>query len=339
MLDARAILIVSAFALTAAVEAQPRRAPTDPPALQMGPSVTDLLNARRQLGLSSRQVTRLDSIERAPFTQRDALRAEMASRRDSLCANRRPCALSSEERQGLRAQMTGDRARSLWQGDSAGMVLAMSLLDSTQRGRVQGFRMRESRLGGRQGGGRQSLRPRELPRGARSRFRRGPGPDFLSRRGLRPGMRPEFGPWGRGFGPGRPIDPRMEWRWRRDMRPGGVMGPRGAMGPSGARGPDRPMRPGAEIGRLGGPPGDGRGRGFWLGDDRVLADSGPPGTARPRRRPGGNVSPPVPPHTTRHGISPVAPWTPPPKGSCHQVGAHLQRVYALPRLPCANAAR
>ena len=115
MLDHRAVFAAAALGLAAVVEAQAPRTPTAPPAVRMGPSATDLLNARRQLGLTSRQVTRLDSIERAQFTQRGALRTQLASRRDSLCANRRPCVLSREEQQGLRNQMS---ASSLWRGDS-----------------------------------------------------------------------------------------------------------------------------------------------------------------------------------------------------------------------------
>jgi hypothetical protein len=223
MLHSRTLLTLSFLALPAASEAQPRRPMPDRPGGR-GLSATELLNRRRELDLTPRQVARLDSIERAQFAQRRQLGLELQRQRDSLCANRRPCVLSQEERQRFRDQMERERPRreAMLRGDSAARSLAFSMLDSTQRGRVQGMRMRapmgRGEIGPRfRGQDRGFMGPRRgfaRPGEFGPRFNRGQmGPRF-NRRGMEPGVAPRE----------RPMGPRL----LRERRPGmgGDMGPR-----------------------------------------------------------------------------------------------------------------
>ncbi|MGQ0650376.1 MAG: hypothetical protein ACT4P7_22780 [Gemmatimonadaceae bacterium] len=241
MLDARRILTFFALALPfSGAEAQARRQPVSPSDGPPSLSPTELLNRRRDLDLTPRQVARLDSIERAQFTQRRSAMLLLQRQRDSLCANRRPCVLSQEERESLRAQIERDRPRreAIWRNDSAGRAVAMSLLDSTQRGRVQGFRQQQRRAGMARMG--RDFRPRmgrEFQGGRRfadprgSMRRREFAPRF-DRRGL---MGPGFDRGGPPFGPRefRRRGMREERMFNRDAVPR-----RRPMAPPGRRGDD-----------------------------------------------------------------------------------------------------
>ena len=202
MSSIRTVLTVSALTLplmNAGAQARPR---VSAPAAGPQASATELLNRRRELDLTPRQVARLDSIERAQWSQRRALMQQVRKQRDSICADRRPCTLSTEEREKVRALMEQNRPRreGLLRGDSAARALAMGLLDSTQRGRVQGWRMERRRAG-------------------LERMQRGFGAPGYRQFGANPGLR---------RGPGdRPLRPRLD----RDDAFGPGFGPRGRVGP------------------------------------------------------------------------------------------------------------
>jgi len=96
-------------------------APGAGPRGAMPPSaVTQILNARRQLDLTPRQVAQLDSMERVLWTERERLRAQMMpARRDSVRSDMRP------QMQALR------------QRDSTTRVAAERILTDTQRGKLR----------------------------------------------------------------------------------------------------------------------------------------------------------------------------------------------------------
>jgi hypothetical protein len=106
------------------------------------PSATELLERRRDLDLTPRQVARLDSIEREQFSARRAMRERMMQVQDSICANRRPCVLTPEEGQRFRAQREEMRPQreQMMRADSAARSRAYAILDSTQRTRLQSAR-------------------------------------------------------------------------------------------------------------------------------------------------------------------------------------------------------
>jgi hypothetical protein len=188
--------------------AQGRRRPTPAPGGAPPISATELLDARRELDLSPRQVARLDSIERSQFAQRRTLMQQMQRQRDSVCANRTPCRLSDEERESFRGRLGSESFR---RSDSLGRSLAFSVLDSTQRGRVQGWRQGQRRAMMSQGRMGRDMGPRGMGRGFREQGARRPrGPQFQ-------GMGPRgYREMDRGFGP-RMRRPRMA---PDDMGPG-----------------------------------------------------------------------------------------------------------------------
>ncbi len=201
---ALATLLALPLALTA--QARPRRpepAATPTPRLQGMISPTELLDRRRELDLTPRQVARLDSLERRMIAQRRTLADQARALRDSTCGRDGRCNLSDSARRNFRDRLVQLRGR---QVDTTLGRQAMAILDSTQRGRVQGMRM--GRIGQRMA----------MQRGG---MRRGgfAGPQ-------RPGRdRMDVGPRGRrGPAAGRWMDaPRrgrmMEWDGRRPDRP------------------------------------------------------------------------------------------------------------------------
>lgn len=211
MLTRRPMVALATLILVpATLAAQPRRArPTDaPPAprRELGASPTELLNRRRELDLTPRQVARLDSMERTMVARRRTLMDQARMLRDSACGPQGQC--SDSARRTLRDRMAQLRTRGI---DTTIGRQALAVLDSTQRGRVQGMRMARARQG-------MAMR-REAMRGRGDVGpRRGPG------RG-----RMEMGP-GRGRGP-------AEDRWM--PRDGGRRAPQFRRGD----GPDRPRRP------------------------------------------------------------------------------------------------
>ena len=191
-----------------------------------GNPVAPLIDMRRELNLSSRQLVQLDSIERALLQRNEALRGRLRTRLDSLRPRNRQS--SEEEIQRFRAE--GDSMRALRQvivrNDSVARAGAMAVLTDSQRVRVRermaerrGFEagrmstMRRGQDGFR--GGRQGMQGRRQMRPGSPRIGGG--------RGMAgPGMRGpnEFAP--RRFDDGRPMPDEMR-RFRRP--PGDDVGP------------------------------------------------------------------------------------------------------------------
>ena len=191
-----------------------------------GNPVAPLIDMRRELNLSTRQLVQLDSIERALLQRNEALRGRLRARLDSVRPRNRQS--SEEEIQRFRAE--GDSMRALRQviirNDSVARAGAMAVLTDSQRVRVRermaerrGFeagrmsRMRRGQDGFR--GGRQGMEGRRQMRQGNPR----PG----GARGMQgPGMRGPDGFAPRRFDNGRPMPDEMR-RFRRP--PGEDVGP------------------------------------------------------------------------------------------------------------------
>ncbi len=196
----------------AAADAQPRRGQVRPRVIApREPSASELLDRRRELDLTPRQVVRLDSIERTRFSERRAIREQMTRQIDSVCANRRPCVLTPEERGRFRTRMEEMRPQreQMMRGDSTARSQAYAVLDSTQRSRLQ--TMREQRVMRARGLRERGMRMRNRMDVPRSRsFRREGMPRYerdrmqLERRQFERRMRRDF------------DEPRGRFR---DMRP------------------------------------------------------------------------------------------------------------------------
>lgn len=210
--------------------AQPARPRQPQPPPQPGarqwrdPSATELLNRRRELDLTPRQVARLDSIERQQFARTRGIGDQVRRLRDSTCGPQARC--TAEQRLTLQTRMRELRSQQM---DTTARRAAMALLDSTQRGRVQGWQMSRRRAAmamGRAQAGRPGLR-------RDGRFRDGVGP--RGRGPMGPGREPGFG---RGWqGPARRgLMPPPRWD---DVGPDDRMAPRRPM---------RPRRPGDAAG-------------------------------------------------------------------------------------------
>lgn len=255
------------LALPALVAAQPRaprapRPPAERPALQVSP--TELLDRRRELDLSPRQVARLDSLERAMIARRRGTMEQMRQLRDSVCPPQQRCDLNEGDRRAMRDRMTQLRGRGF---DTTLSRQTLSVLDSTQRGRIQGMRM------GR-GGERQAMR-----RGAMGPRDFGPG------NGRRMGPR---GPQGRGFNPpglrGGPGGPGDRWTNAPRERRGFMDAPRERRGFMDAPRERREFMDAP------------RGRGRFMDDG---FDGPRPRRPLPPRRGDDDLTPPTPPDTSR----------------------------------------
>jgi hypothetical protein len=189
--------------------------------------VAPLIDMRRELNLSARQLVQLDSIERGLIQRNQALRERLRSRLDSV----RPRARQSSEEEIQRFRAEADSMRAVRQvivrNDSVARASAMSILTDSQRVRVR-ERMAERRgfdagrmstmrgqrgLRGRQGGdgpGRGGFGPR---------LRQGPGGRGMGIRPPRGGMRgpDQMGP--RRFDDRRPGPPDDSMRPMRRFRP------------------------------------------------------------------------------------------------------------------------
>lgn len=136
-------------------------------------AVTHILNARRQLDLTSRQVAQLDSMERVLWTEREKLRNEARQApRDSVRAN-------------MRTQMQALRQR-----DSTSRVAAERILTDAQRGKLR--EMQAERRG--YARGRREAGMRQGPRGGQQGRMQGgqrPGGRPGMQGGARPPQRPE----------------------------------------------------------------------------------------------------------------------------------------------------
>ena len=198
-----------------------------------GNPVAPLIDMRRELNLSSRQLTQLDSIERALIQRNQTVRERMRTRLDSL----RPRTRDSGEAEIQRYRAESDSIRALRQvimrNDSSARVAAMNVLTDSQRVRVR-ERMAERR--GFEQGRMSTMRGGRAMRGRQGQ--QGFGPRMRQPGGGRGGMQGQgFGPPGggmrgpAGFGPRRfddrmmPDDSVPMRRFRRP--PGEEVGPQG----------------------------------------------------------------------------------------------------------------
>jgi hypothetical protein len=108
--------------------------------MQRGPSVTAVLNARRELELTPRQVAQLDSIERVVFAERQRVVAAQRPAMDSLRTRiRTEGAPDERQRAEMRTQAESRRAalrpelERLRRSDSTASAAAERLLTDTQR--------------------------------------------------------------------------------------------------------------------------------------------------------------------------------------------------------------
>lgn len=209
----RLTLALGALALPALLTAQapvgPRgavRRPMPPVERQAlpGADATAILNARRQLDLTPRQVAQLDSIERAQFAARRADQERQRAWRDSLRGTMQERARAGVSRDSLRAQararMEAQRPamEQMRRRDSTARAAADRVLTESQRARVR--EMQAERRGyerglraGRGDRGAQGLRRQDGRRGGQ--FGRGVAP----RAGVAPrspGARPPARPDG-----------------------------------------------------------------------------------------------------------------------------------------------
>lgn len=209
------LLAILGLAVPVALHAQPGGPGRPRPGMAPGITASALLDARRMLELSPRQVARLDSLERVQLRRRADMRRQVVALRDSVCPRQQRCDLSEDQRRTLRDRIRGMRDV---RADSLARVAALNVLDSTQRGRVQGWRMREAREAMAYGAGRGFGGPRG--RQWRGQGMRGPGPFGAQGFGPR-GVGPRgFGPSGMRMGPGRQRLPDPQERRRRPERDG-----------------------------------------------------------------------------------------------------------------------
>ncbi|MBX3133774.1 MAG: hypothetical protein KF689_10375 [Gemmatimonadaceae bacterium] len=139
--------LVVGLGSTATAQA-PRRgvapqAPARAMVMRRGGEVTAILNARRELDLTPRQVAQLDSIERVRHAERKRLADQMAPAMDSMRQRMRGQGVprDSAQRAAMRAQMEQRRTalrpqmEQLRTRDSAAAVAAERLLTDAQRGK------------------------------------------------------------------------------------------------------------------------------------------------------------------------------------------------------------
>jgi hypothetical protein len=171
----------------------------------MPPSaVTQILNARRQLDLTPRQVAQLDSMERVLWTERERLRAQAVPQRDSLRASmRQQVERGARPRQDSAARATMRREadermarvrpqmQALRQRDSTSRVAAERILTDAQRGKLREMQAerRGYERGRREGGMRQD--PRGGRQGRVQGGQRPGGRPGAMQGGARPPQRPE----------------------------------------------------------------------------------------------------------------------------------------------------
>jgi Spy/CpxP family protein refolding chaperone len=167
---------VLAIAMTVPVAMQAQRG-MGPRAGQAGGNpVAPLIDMRRELNLTGRQLVQLDSIERALVQRNAVVRGRLRARVDSV----RPRARRSSEDEIAAYRAQADSMRALRQvmsrNDSTARVAAMSVLTDSQRVRVR-ERMAERR--GFEAGRRSSMRGprgiRDARPGTASPRLRGPG--------------------------------------------------------------------------------------------------------------------------------------------------------------------
>lgn len=140
-MQSRRILMAALITVAGVAGAQPARR-GGPPSASMGPRgagasglATQLIESRRELNLTPKQLVALDSIERADYTQRRQAMEAMRSRRDSICAKRQPCELTREERAQFFGTPTAvqERIGERLRADSVRRTRILGMLDTTQR--------------------------------------------------------------------------------------------------------------------------------------------------------------------------------------------------------------
>lgn len=171
-----AILLVAMFPAVALAQrgTGPRRT---------GNPVAPIIDLRRELNLTSRQLVQLDSIERTLLEQNRAVQAQIRSRMDSAPPRRMDRSLTEEQRAQMREQMRArmDSLRPLRQqiarNDSLARERAMAVLTDSQRVRVREWQAE------RRGFERGRMSARRGIDGPRAGFRRTPGSRFRPPRG------------------------------------------------------------------------------------------------------------------------------------------------------------
>lgn len=177
--------LVAGLGASAAAQA-PRRgiapqAPAGATVLRRGGEVTAILNARRELDLTPRQVAQLDSIERVRHAERKRVAEQTRPAMDSMRQRMRTQGIprDSAQRAAMRAQMEQRRTamrpqmEQLRTRDSAAAVAAERLLTDAQRGKWRELQAeRRGFVRGMQAGrGAQGMRgqPGRAPQGMRGR--------------------------------------------------------------------------------------------------------------------------------------------------------------------------
>lgn len=141
-ISTRAAVIALAMAMPVAMNAQ--RGMRQGPGRVGGNPVAPLIDMRRELNLSARQLTQLDSIERTLLQRNQGLRDRLRTRLDSL----RPRSRQSSEEEIAAFRAEGDSLRALRRvivrNDSVARAAAMAVLTDSQRVHVR-ERMAERR--------------------------------------------------------------------------------------------------------------------------------------------------------------------------------------------------
>lgn len=195
-----ATLSVPVLATAQGAPRAPRGTDRAPMTAPRGGNVTAILNARRQLDLTPRQVAQLDSIERAVFAERQRVAQQMRPMADSARARvrREGIARDSASRAAARQQMEARRAQlqplmqRMRQQDSTAAAAAERVLNDTQRSKWREMQAERRGFvrGARAGRGAQGIRDARTQRGIRSERGQRPTPSALRRddRGGRPPM-------------------------------------------------------------------------------------------------------------------------------------------------------
>jgi hypothetical protein len=182
-LSALALPVLASAQAPAGARGGERVAPRPPMARSLPQAdVSRILNARRALDLTPRQVAQLDSIERAQFAARRADQERMRQMRDTLTGNVRQRAASGASRDSLRAQMQArmeavrPQMEQMRRRDSTARAAAERVLTDPQRQqlRVMQAEARGYQRGIREGRGARGAAPRQGARGERG-VRRQPG--------------------------------------------------------------------------------------------------------------------------------------------------------------------
>ncbi len=160
-------LVAAAIALPGLALAQPS-APPMPPSPDAPPAgVTHILNARRVLDLTARQLVQLDSLERLQYAERRVVQERMRVQRDSMEQRRGELRGQSRDsiRTAMQARMEAMRPQmeQVRRRDSVSMAAAERILTEPQRQKLREMQAEER---GRQRGLRESqMRGRQTPRG------------------------------------------------------------------------------------------------------------------------------------------------------------------------------